>query len=268
MLNYKEMMREEKEKAMKDMLLNSKIEPDHQDASKKSPAVEKETLNSILNIAAGLRKSLKLGTGLKGQDTRENSKKAAEAEVDLNIVLQNVGKSEDDITAYKLDECPAKDLFYIPKVLSDEDCQALLAVIDSQQDNKGGLVQAETLSVWETLDSNWTHLQSRKLQQWGQHSKMTTPLRIGDEKGIHNSFPSWLSKISDQFKHLFPENSEANQCLINQYQPQGGILHHTDGPAYVNNVAVISIGGPMLLTFKPRLLTEDIGVRSSSACCR
>ena len=239
MLNYKELVREEREKAMRAMLLDTKVADETQES--------------------GLKKEEKSEAGKVKEEIR------SEVEVELGLKLQNVGESEADMEKFRLKNSPAKDLFYIPNVISGEDCERLLAVVDSRKDNKSGKVQSESLSVWNTLDENWTSLKNRKLQQWGKHSKLITPPKSSDAEGIHTQFPKWLSKISDQLQHLFPQDKQANQCLINQYPPNGGIIHHTDGPAYANSVAVISLGGPMLLTFKPRLLAEEIGVRSSCA---
>jgi hypothetical protein len=48
--------------------------------------------------------------------------------------------------------------------------------------------------------------------------------------------------------------------LINQYQPGEGIMHHTDGPLYHDCVVILSFGFPALMTFQPRLSSDEIGL--------
>ena len=41
-----------------------------------------------------------------------------------------------------------------------------------------------------------------------------------------------------------------NHCLVNEYQAGGGILAHTDGPAYEPMVAAVSLGSGVILQFE------------------
>ena len=73
--------------------------------------------------------------------------------------------------------------------------------------------------------------------------------------------PQWLSELSTVLvnRNIFPEDLAPNHVLVNQYQPGEGIMHHTDGPLYLDRVVIISLGYPSLMSFKPRLKTENIG---------
>jgi hypothetical protein len=39
-----------------------------------------------------------------------------------------------------------------------------------------------------------------------------------------------------------------------------GIMHHTDGPIYYDCVAILSLNSPTVMTFRPRLSAEEIGL--------
>ena len=47
---------------------------------------------------------------------------------------------------------------------------------------------------------------------------------------------------------------------MNRYQPGEGIMHHTDGPLYFDRVVILSFGAPAVMSFRPRLSSENIGV--------
>jgi len=54
-------------------------------------------------------------------------------------------------------------------------------------------------------------------------------------------------------------SAEMNHVLINEYQPGQGIMHHTDGPLYTPFVLIISLESSVLITFKRRLQSHEIG---------
>jgi alkylated DNA repair protein alkB family protein 6 len=58
---------------------------------------------------------------------------------------------------------------------------------------------------------------------------------------------------------IFPEDKPPNHVLVNDYRPSEGIMPHTDGPSYLDRTATISIGGSVILKFRRRLTTEEIG---------
>jgi len=144
---------------------------------------------------------------------------------------------------------------------------------------------AETMSLWRTLSSNWTQLKARKLQQWGrmirgpqnagmggseernaaeeEEEKETEKEEIEEEE--ETVLPPWLQSLSQELVRvgIFPPQEAPNHVLVNEYKPQGGILHHTDGPFYQPNVAILSIGGPVLLTFRRRITTDQLAGRGS-----
>jgi len=175
------------------------------------------------------------------------------------------------IETYKL-SCPVDSIYYIPDCVDEEASRRILALINST-DNSAGQIEpvAETLSLWRTLGSEWTQLKARKLQQWGRMIRGPEDSGAGAATGqateTENALPAWLQSLSQELVRggIFSAQEAPNHVLVNDYKPQGGILHHTDGPFYRPNVAILSLGGPMLLTFRKRLSTEQIAARDSSS---
>ena len=59
---------------------------------------------------------------------------------------------------------------------------------------------------------------------------------------------------------MFPANSRPDNVLINRYTTKEGILHHTDGPRYVEQVAIISLGADTIISFRRNLKSNQIGI--------
>ncbi|GAY61353.1 hypothetical protein CUMW_209310 [Citrus unshiu] len=92
--------------------------------------------------------------------------------------------------------------------------------------------------------SKWKSLKNRRLQNWGG---------VVHEKGLlPQDLPPWLTMITRRIYEksgLFP--SAINHILINEYQPNQGIMPHQDGPAYFPVVAILSLGSPVVMDFTP-----------------
>lgn len=66
----------------------------------------------------------------------------------------------------------------------------------------------------------------------------------------HPGFPKPIQIVVDAVAHLFPPALPPNHVLVNEYEPHQGIMPHTDGPAYHDCTATISLGeGSVLLKF-------------------
>ncbi|KAL3762148.1 hypothetical protein ACHAW5_003178 [Stephanodiscus triporus] len=63
--------------------------------------------------------------------------------------------------------------------------------------------------------------------------------------GTIYDLPLILQRLSNTLVAIgaFPSTRPPNHVLINEYQPGEGIMPHTDGPAYENRTATISLGG-------------------------
>ena len=105
----------------------------------------------------------------------------------------------------------------------------------------------------------WTQLKTRRLQCWGGLPSPEFAQKCTDTAA--HALPHWLAELCEAFTHtrLFPDPLlSPNHVLINEYQPAEGIMHHTDGPLYEDRVAIISLGSCAVMTFRPRVHTEDI----------
>lgn len=105
----------------------------------------------------------------------------------------------------------------------------------------------------------WKYLRSRRLQ-----CGVPAPGQDSDISGLQ--FPCWLQEVVNNVvdQNVFPPGVKPNQVLINDYSENEGIMHHCDGDAYHDTVAIISLGSPRLLTFRPKLRTDEIGIKNGS----
>lgn len=118
--------------------------------------------------------------------------------------------------------------------------------------------EAALLAVVSNEASTFTQLSSRLVQVYGKQPG-------GETDDSPPALPPWLDTLGRDLASLGVFGGPAdtknlpNNVLVNQYTPVGGILHHTDGPAYCPTVAIISLGGPCVLSFKRRLQPSEIG---------
>ncbi|EER11208.1 conserved hypothetical protein [Perkinsus marinus ATCC 50983] len=84
-------------------------------------------------------------------------------------------------------------------------------------------------------------------------ARRTLPLRIGvgDCGGLLDHLAEELVTSLPQLKELFNDgNPGLNHALVNDYERGcGGIMPHTDGPAYYPVVMIISLGSATVLQF-------------------
>ncbi|KAL1805335.1 hypothetical protein DCAR_0831153 [Daucus carota subsp. sativus] len=100
--------------------------------------------------------------------------------------------------------------------------------------------------IYQAPAFKWKTLKNRRLQNWGG---------VVHEKGLlAQELPPWLTNITQKIfdeSRMFP--SAINHVLINEYQPNQGIMPHQDGPAYFPVVAIVSLGSPVVMDFSPHL---------------
>ncbi|KAL8262919.1 hypothetical protein R6Q59_024268 [Mikania micrantha] len=130
----------------------------------------------------------------------------------------------DHLNRFKIGSVPT--VFYIPDFISYSDQTLLLN------------------HIYASPASKWKVLKNRRLQNWGG---------VVHEKGLlPQDLPPWLTKITEKISDetsLFP--SAINHVLINEYLPNQGIMPHQDGPAYFPVVAILSLGSPVVMDFRP-----------------
>ena len=140
-----------------------------------------------------------------------------------NNLLSNMGSDE---------------LMYFPDVVSVDEEEALWLTIQKQAEADG-----------------WVSLKGRQSMMLGEHK---------DAQGNHISqrLPMWLENISSHLPFFnLDDEKRVNHVLINQYDAEGSIAFHTDGPSYLDRVCILSLGGPVILSFRERLKTSEIGIK-------
>ena len=105
----------------------------------------------------------------------------------------------------------------------------------------------------------WVELTDRKSMMCGSHYDSSHKRRIVE-------LPSWLNSLARQFDGFFDATKPVNHVLINKYEARGGIAHHTDGPGYLDTVAILSLGGPALLSFEERLKPKKLDKNKLVSC--
>lgn len=117
-----------------------------------------------------------------------------------------------------------------------------------------------------THQKAWRQLKARRLQCWGEFPQSSTGKA---EDNLSQPMPAWLELLIDSLvqQGVFGESTRPNNVLINQYNPDEGILHHTDGPAYHDRVAIISLGSDTILSFRKKLASDQIGIEFGGDVC-
>lgn len=112
----------------------------------------------------------------------------------------------------------------------------------------------------------WKQLKARRLQCWGD---FPTPSMNNNELDLSAPMPRWLEQMIDSLvaEGVFATDMRPNNVLINQYNADEGIIHHTDGPAYCDKVAIISLGSECILSFRKKLSSDLIGKEFAGDVC-
>ena len=161
---------------------------------------------------------------------RTNGKADFDVFVSLQIPLTSAGHR-------LVDGCD--EMLYFKEIISEKDELLLKDAVKSQSER-----------------TPWVKLTNRKSIMCGSHhdSKARVTLEL----------PQWLKSVAKQLPFFDADKNPINHVLINAYETSGGIAHHTDGPSYLDTVAILSLGGPVLLSFKERLKTIEIGHKTST----
>jgi alkylated DNA repair protein alkB homolog 6 len=156
-----------------------------------------------------------------------------------------------DAARFPLGSIPT--LHYLPDAIRADDATAIIHFIET------GAIEGGQ-SVWQML-------RTRRLQCWGGQ-----PPDALNAKVTLEPLPTWLDHLIDSLISVGIFDSEKhdhtlgipccprpNHVLINEYQPHQGIIHHTDGPRYFPQVAIISLGSPCVFSFRTKLASHQIG---------
>jgi alkylated DNA repair protein alkB family protein 6 len=118
----------------------------------------------------------------------------------------------------------------------------------------------------QALMQPWKQLRGRKLQCLGNFPQQVD----GDDSAqLSTEMPAWLAALIDGLvtQGIFTEENKPDNVLINRYEAHEGILHHTDGPAYHDTVAILSLGSDCVLSFRHNLRPEMIGTAFAGDVC-
>lgn len=112
----------------------------------------------------------------------------------------------------------------------------------------------------------WIQLKARRLQCWGDFPQVVSGSSVTD---LSAPMPAWLDVMIDSLieQGVFAPEQRPNNVLINQYDANEGILHHTDGPAYHDKVAILSLGSECIMSFRKKLTSEEIGSEFAGDVC-
>lgn len=211
----------------------------------------------------------------------------------LNLNFKRV----DDIIKYKITSVP--DLYYVPRVCDEASCQEIIRAINKGQfielspasvcsaSGEASLQNYKDYVKQKRLNPNiWMQVRNRKLQSWGRqvenethNGEMLTPMDeacsssedrlpeylddLGKKLAINILSSIYLNQSTptSRLEDLNGPSFSFDHVLINKYEDNGGILHHTDGPRYKPFVAILSLGGPTVMSFRLKLLPEEIGIK-------
>uniref|UniRef100_A0A0G4I4J7 Fe2OG dioxygenase domain-containing protein n=1 Tax=Chromera velia CCMP2878 TaxID=1169474 RepID=A0A0G4I4J7_9ALVE len=92
--------------------------------------------------------------------------------------------------------------------------------------------------------SRFNPLRGRRTQVWGGQ---VTAEGLQDAEKL----PQFLETLAEGLVSCgaFQAENKPNHVLVNEYEPGGGIMPHTDGPAYFPQVAILSLGSSAVFVF-------------------
>jgi len=159
------------------------------------------------------------------------------------LTVPPLDRSKDCISSRKKKKHAPSSIYYKSCYLQDADDyqQELLNWLQQLPENK-------QINSENAANGKWT---------WLPHAQRRVALFDGEP------FPPPLQILVDalvQQSNVFDDSRRPNHILINEYtSTQAGILPHTDGPAYLDRTATISLGGSssVLLHFTPILGESD-----------
>lgn len=138
-------------------------------------------------------------------------------------------------------------MYYIPEVMNEDTEQELIDCVEKEGSER---------NMWQVL-------KTRKLQL---HGKVPSSSDVKDSSSVDSELPPWLRHIADVLCEcqVFPNDIYPNNVLINKYEKDQGIMHHTDGPSYFSYVVIFSLLSDCIMTFKPKLTPAEIGIKSDT----
>jgi alkylated DNA repair protein alkB family protein 6 len=177
--------------------------------------------------------------------TTTEKEKAQDTTTNSNNNTKNVLNEEEMVTSNLIDLFPSTtkfnflestgfkvgtipNVYYVPDFITKEEEVWLLDQIYAPQ-----------------YSFSWHQLKKRRLQNWGG-----TPQATGM---IEEPLPLWTKLVAKRLKNANIFHKKPNHALVNEYEGDQGIMHHKDGPIYFPRVAILSLNGSAILSFKKQL---------------
>lgn len=187
---------------------------------------------------------------IKSKPEKSNPENSNVCKHNVNIIPYELSlASASNLDSYKIGAI--NSMYYVPDFLSEEQEISLLGQIKEEGNIRG---------------KGWHQLRTRRVMCFGDPTVI-----YAFEKDSVFPMPDWLSLFNDSFSSssvwkspTHYTNWTPNHILINQYEPGEGIMHHTDGPVYVGQAAIISTGASVLMTFRPNLSSAEVGLESNA----
>ncbi len=162
---------------------------------------------------------------------------------------------------HKIKDSTCSDLYYMQKFLSEDFSGSLIEWLQALP--RGQEAKTSTASKSEEFNGRWTSLKFAQ-RNVAMFDLLSCAAMSGSGNGNMDStgrdVPEHLRSICDILLSMkaFPSSHPPNHVLINEYNGQGGILPHTDGPIYFDRTATVSVGGgDVLFQFTKRDLPEN-----------
>ncbi|MFD4246748.1 alpha-ketoglutarate-dependent dioxygenase AlkB [Streptomyces sp. NPDC058525] len=120
-------------------------------------------------------------------------------------------------------------LHYIAEWLTPEACEALLSDIDAAE---------------------WSAQLKRRVQHYGHRYDYGRRSVAGNQREAAPPLPAWARQAAARLTHEGLMDQEAEQVIVNEYQPGQGISAHVDClPCFGPAIAAISLGSACLMDF-------------------
>lgn len=184
----------------------------------------------------------------------------------------------------ELDQC----CYYVPNFLSANDSKLIMSHIYSNVPDTSDWVtlNSRRLLCYGGIPPSSRDMEKRSLAKRFADEELNAKSAVHSNSKSQSVFPHWLqdlltnvnenkllNRMYKKKRLAYPVSTldaiEAanntstlglDHILINEYQPGQGIFHHTDGPLYEDFVCIVSMESSVLLTFRKKLDTSEIGM--------
>lgn len=110
--------------------------------------------------------------------------------------------------------------------------------------------QAEENQLLGLVDAgNWRNDLKRRVQHFGyRYDYRARSVSLADHLG---PLPGWLAVLAGRLVDKGAFREQPDQVIINEYLPGQGISAHIDCvPCFGDTIAILSLGGPVVMTFQ------------------